>query len=139
MEHTINQRFADFLHSKKINYAEFARRAGMERQTVSNIAEGKTKDPKADFFTGVARAFPELNLRWLILGENPILIVRERGLDMVSDSEEPGKYEKRNKEVERLIETVHKLTLMMNDVPALREELERLKREVEELKKERKA
>lgn len=45
--------------------------------TVSYIVSGRTDKPKSDFFEALLKFYPELNLRWLLLGEEPMLLSEE--------------------------------------------------------------
>ena len=91
---SINQRFSDLLHSKKISGLRFAEITGMNHRTVNNIENGATKYPKADFFSAIAKHFPDVNFRWLLLGEGEmyhdgerITVVREPSAEYTSAGE----------------------------------------------------
>lgn len=70
----VNQRFELFLFNEKISAREFARNTGMTPQTVINISNGTTANPKSDFFIAVATHYPKLNLRWLLLEEGEMYL-----------------------------------------------------------------
>lgn len=65
-----------FLNEKEISQKDFATSVKMSHQTISNIMHGVTKQPKADFLIAIARYYPSLNLRWLLLGEGSMEIDR---------------------------------------------------------------
>lgn len=69
---SIKQRFESVLESVGLNQTEFASKAGYSRAALSNFINDKTKLPKADFFQAVKKAFPTLNLNWLIIGQGEI-------------------------------------------------------------------
>ena len=139
MENTVNQRFKQLLDSKNISQKHFCELTGMPPATVSNIYKGQTMQPKSDFFEAIAIFFPEINLRWLLLGDEPMVLSEGAGY-VIREPEGPGyqdgkEMQRMMRTIEQLTETIAQLTKMVNDVPALREEIERLKRDVEKLKK----
>jgi transcriptional regulator with XRE-family HTH domain len=147
---TVNQRFEKMLEVLKILPAHFAKKVGTDKNTVGNILSGKTKLPKADLFISIAKFFPEINLRWLLLGEGEMFSDKEVG--NVLRGPEPPPYGKKEenketgsdavrwlllKERMELIERTH--LLRAGEVEALRAEVERLKKRIEELDRSKKA
>lgn len=111
----------------------------MPQATVSNIYKGRTEQPKSDFFEAVAINYPDVNLRWLLLGEDPMLLSEGEGY-VIREPDSPGyenggELKRMMKTIEQLTDTIAHLTRMVNDVPALREEIEKMKKELEKLKK----
>ena len=74
---TINQRFELLLKAEKINQKKFGVKAGLSEKTVSNIINGRTKFPKSDFFQAIAKNYPHVNLRWMLLGEGDMYLSKE--------------------------------------------------------------
>lgn len=66
---TISQRLRLFLDEINLGQQEFANAIGVSKQVVSNAVNGRTKFPKSDFLIQVIRAYPQLNIYWLLLGE----------------------------------------------------------------------
>lgn len=69
LEYTIGQRFTLFIKKKNISQKIFSKTTSIAEKTVSNIANDNTRNPKSDFFAATLRHYPELSIRWLILGE----------------------------------------------------------------------
>ena len=65
----IGDRFVLFLREKKISQKEFCEQTGYGQQSLSKFIQGKTTNPGVQLFILVAEHFPELNIKWLMLGE----------------------------------------------------------------------
>lgn len=70
---TISQRFKDFLDVKNLTPTDIERITGYSRVSATNIRDGRTSLPKVDFIEALMRYFPDLNIRWLVLGEGEML------------------------------------------------------------------
>ncbi len=66
---TVRERFIQLLEAANYTQTDFATTSGYSRDAVTNFINGRTKLPKADFFQAVKKAFPALNLDWLITGQ----------------------------------------------------------------------
>ncbi len=66
---TVRERFIQLLEAANYSQTDFATAAGYSRDALTNFINGRTKQPKLDFFQAVKRAFPTLNLDWLITGQ----------------------------------------------------------------------
>ncbi|MCO6479474.1 MAG: helix-turn-helix transcriptional regulator [Phaeodactylibacter sp.] len=66
---TVRERFIQLLEAAGYTQTDFATKAGYSRDALTNFINGRTKLPKVDFFQAVKRAFPTLNLDWLITGQ----------------------------------------------------------------------
>lgn len=64
----MNFRLQQFLAAENITQAQFADLIGVARASVSHIIAGRNK-PGFDFIQSMSRAFPDLNLEWLIHGK----------------------------------------------------------------------
>ncbi len=130
---TINQRFANFLIFKKISQEEFSKISGITSATVSNIAKGDTKLPKADFFQAIAIHFPEINLRWLLLGEGSMELSPGELPTIAREPESEAAYKKEGQlpetweDVLEVLKDLSKAASIIPDLWARIERLERLK------------
>ena len=68
----IGDRFVIFLREKKITQKDFCNLTGYGQQSLSKLVQGKTPNPGVQLFVLVGQHFPELSLRWLIMGEGNI-------------------------------------------------------------------
>ena len=64
----MNRRLLQFLAAENISQAAFADKIHVARASVSHILKGRNK-PGYDFFEGVTRNYPSLNLEWLLTGK----------------------------------------------------------------------
>jgi transcriptional regulator with XRE-family HTH domain len=67
----MKDRLTQLLEKKKISPAEFADMIGVQRSNVSHILNGRN-NPGFSFIQKVLESFPDLNPRWLIMGEGDI-------------------------------------------------------------------
>ncbi len=71
---TVNERIAFFYEKHlKMTALAFARSLGMSKQAVSGLTNNVGSAPSFKFVETIAKTFPELNIRWLILGEGEML------------------------------------------------------------------
>lgn len=83
---SISDRFLHFLREKKISQIEFTQLTGIPQPTLSRFITGKVKSPKAELIIALANNFPELNLRWLLIGEDEMFISNnEMSIQQLSD------------------------------------------------------
>jgi len=64
----MNKRLMQFITAENISQSQFADNIGVARASVSHIIAGRNK-PGFDFVEKMARAFPALNIEWLITGK----------------------------------------------------------------------
>ncbi len=64
----MNKRLEQFLRAENISQSQFADSIGVARGSVSHILAGRNK-PGFDFLLNTAKAYPALNLEWLITGK----------------------------------------------------------------------
>lgn len=64
----MNNRLKQFLLAENISQSQFADTIGVARASISHILSGRNK-PGFEFFTNIARHYPNLNLTWLITGK----------------------------------------------------------------------
>ena len=65
---TFPERLKFLINQKKLSNAELAEKIGIQKSTVSHLLSGRNK-PGFDFLNNLAKAYPDINLRWLITGE----------------------------------------------------------------------
>ncbi|MBW6490847.1 MAG: helix-turn-helix transcriptional regulator [Lentimicrobium sp.] len=80
MEYSFNARFAKLLKAKGIKPSQVAKKMNVSRQVVDNYL-GNTL-PGFSHLLKIIGAFPEVNLRWLILGEGDEGVNEEELIDM---------------------------------------------------------
>lgn len=109
----------------------FSDLTGIDKGTVSNLANGGTKHPKADFFQAFVWHFPEVNLRWLLVGVGEMYLpegeLESSSMVLREPEEAPAVYQAQSRSVEQLSETVQRLTGLLSDCI---EEKERLRMKV---------
>jgi transcriptional regulator with XRE-family HTH domain len=71
---TIGERFALILKEKGVTQKSFSERIGYSEQSISKLMKGQTLSPKADLIAQIAVLLPDVNLRWLLLGEGEMFI-----------------------------------------------------------------
>jgi transcriptional regulator with XRE-family HTH domain len=68
----IGERFALVLKSKGVTQKSFSEKIGYSEQAISKLIKGQIQSPKADLIAQIAILFPDINLRWLLIGEGQI-------------------------------------------------------------------
>lgn len=63
----INDRVGQLLSLTGLTYEEFADMIGSKRPNIVNL-KGNRYRPSIDTLQGIARAFPFINMRWVLLG-----------------------------------------------------------------------
>lgn len=66
--HKMNRRLEQFLKAENISQSQFADSIGVARASVSHILSGRNR-PGFDFLLNMSKAYPALNLEWLITGK----------------------------------------------------------------------
>lgn len=64
----MDQRLQQFLMAENISQSQFADKLGVARASVSHILSGRNK-PGFDFIENLSRAYPTVNLEWVITGK----------------------------------------------------------------------
>jgi len=64
----MNKRLQQFIFAENISQSSFADTLGVARASVSHILSGRNK-PGFDFIESLTKAYPALNIEWLITGE----------------------------------------------------------------------
>lgn len=75
------ERILQFIDYKRISKSEFYRKTGL-----SNGFLDKVKDIGSSKLELILKAYPEINLKWLVLGEGEMLIVGS--VDVISDRDQ---------------------------------------------------
>ena len=65
----VKERVEFLLKQTGLSQSDFAAKSGYSRAVLSNFLTGKTDKPRIDFLDAIKRAFPTLDLNWLITGE----------------------------------------------------------------------
>ena len=73
----MNNRLKLFISAYNLSQSEFADRINVVRASVSHVLSGRNK-PSYDFITAIMKAYPELNMEWLMLGKGKMLITPEK-------------------------------------------------------------
>lgn len=68
----MNRRLQQFLDVENITQAQFAARINVAPASISHILAGRNK-PGYDFMLNTMKAFPDLNIEWLISGQGRML------------------------------------------------------------------
>lgn len=64
----MKQRLEQFLSAENISQTQFAESIGVARAAISHILSGRNL-PSYDFILNTIKAFPSLNIEWLLTGE----------------------------------------------------------------------
>jgi transcriptional regulator with XRE-family HTH domain len=60
---TINR----LLEAEKLSQIEFAKKVGVQRSNITHVLNGRSK-PSYDFLLNIIRAFPNINIEWIMTG-----------------------------------------------------------------------
>ena len=60
---TINR----LLEAEKLSQIDFAKKVGVQRSNITHVLNGRSK-PSYDFLLNIIRAFPSINIEWLMTG-----------------------------------------------------------------------
>jgi|AntRauTorckE5430_2_1112549.scaffolds.fasta_scaffold03327_5 transcriptional regulator with XRE-family HTH domain len=82
---TIGERLAILLKDKGISQKAFSKKIDYREQSISNLITGITKSPRADLVMEVARLFPDVNLRWLLLEEGEMFVNEDSASEQIID------------------------------------------------------
>ncbi len=104
---SIGERLAILLKEKGITQKAFSKKIEYREQSISNLIRGHTKNSNTDLMARTARFFPDVNLRWLILGEGEMLIKENSISDQVQRELEDLKDEN-SKLKDKIIELLEK-------------------------------
>lgn len=69
------------MNVKSLTAAELADKIGVQRSNVSHVLNGRN-NPSSVFIEKLLQTFPELDARWLILGEGEMLMRQEPQQEM---------------------------------------------------------
>tara|TARA_B100001750_G_C15471324_1_gene579965 strand:- start:537 stop:827 length:291 start_codon:yes stop_codon:yes gene_type:complete len=70
----MKKRFLEILKCKKLSSSQFADKINVSNSAVSHIINGRNK-PSLEIIQNILIKFPDINPRWLILGEGEIFSV----------------------------------------------------------------
>ena len=83
---TIGERFALILKKKGVTQKSFSERTKYSEQAISKVIKGQTQSPKADLITEIAVSIPDVNLRWLLIGEGEMFIDNQNGDNLILEN-----------------------------------------------------
>lgn len=110
----LSERIKDFLQEKNITQKDFCDVTGYNDRNLSNILTGRTKVPKIDLIAAFIKFYPEVDVRWLVLGEG----------EMFTDTSAPAnlgdKLENMESVIDHLARKVTELEVLKEQVRALR-------------------
>ncbi|HEY9113173.1 MAG TPA: helix-turn-helix transcriptional regulator [Bacteroidales bacterium] len=65
-------RIKRIIDDKQINAAQFADEIGVQRSALSHVLSGRN-NPSLDFMLKIKKAYPEINLDWLMIGSGQMI------------------------------------------------------------------
>lgn len=74
--HVMKERIKQFMDYMTLSAAELADQIGVQRSNVSHVMTGRN-NPSSSFLEKLLLTFPELDARWLIVGEGQMLRGKE--------------------------------------------------------------
>lgn len=78
-EESVGARIYQIIHALRMTQEEFGREIGSAKSTINTwINEDKKADPSLSSLVLMMKRFPNLNARFLLLGELPIFMDKER-------------------------------------------------------------
>jgi transcriptional regulator with XRE-family HTH domain len=69
----MRERILQIIEKEGISASEFADKIGVQRSNVSHVLNGRN-NPGFSFIQKIIEAFPDINTRWLMIGEGTIYI-----------------------------------------------------------------
>lgn len=72
----MKDRLLKFMQSKNISAGKLAEMIGVQPSAISHIMSGRNK-PGFDFLAGLFNKFPDLNPRWIIIGEGDMILTTD--------------------------------------------------------------
>lgn len=65
----LTERFKEFMEENSINASQLAENIGVQKSSISHILSGRNK-PSLDFVVKLLRAYPTLDIYWLLNGKS---------------------------------------------------------------------
>lgn len=85
----INERIMQVIKHYELNKNSFAKKIGVSSNSViENIVAGRQSKPSYDVLSKIAVAFNDVHLRWLLNGEGEMLISKEYGRELSTESKQ---------------------------------------------------
>lgn len=123
----------DYLQSKGkvLRKKALADTIGYTRSVVSNAYNGKEDFATPEFLVAFCKAFPEINLEWLLTGEGDMLqapqMARDGFLQVMANDTKPYTQESRDGQISRLLDMIDerdaKIEALLKENAGLRAEL----------------
>lgn len=79
METSFNERFTCLLKAMEMKPVQAAQKMHVSRQVIDNYMRSTV--PRFTHLVEIIKAFPQVDIKWLILGEDSVKIVEETGAD----------------------------------------------------------
>lgn len=76
----MKKRIEYIVSNEGMSYLKFAQEIGVSAGSITHIISGRN-NPSLDIVVKIAHRFPHYNLRWLVLGELPILTIETSSCD----------------------------------------------------------
>jgi transcriptional regulator with XRE-family HTH domain len=107
---TIGERFALILKKKGVTQKSFSERTKYSEQAISKVIKGQTQSPKADLIAEIAVLLPDVNLRWLLLGEGEMFFNHSNNDNLILENSrlKDELLDSKNKVIELLEKINHK-------------------------------
>lgn len=84
----MKDRIIQFLAAEKISPAEFADKIGVQRSSMSHILNGRNY-PSASFLQKMLQAYPNMNPRWLMIGDGTMNMPSASAVTEIADTDFP--------------------------------------------------
>lgn len=91
---SINSRIEQVIENKGFNKNSFSVKTGILPQTLHHIVGGRLTKPSYDVISKILQSFPDINARWLILGEDNDKSINKNGQEVAGDQEKKTNHQK---------------------------------------------
>ncbi|MEY2666991.1 MAG: hypothetical protein RLZZ384_1162 [Pseudomonadota bacterium] len=104
----INDRITLVRKSKLLNQKVFSEKTGIARSTLSEVESGKNR-PSSELIAGIANAFDDINIEWLLTGKGEMLKHSANSIDLskveqILELIEPLNDERKNEVLRTIVE-----------------------------------
>ena len=110
----MNTRIRQFMEYKGIAPSELADAIGVQRSNITHVLQGRNK-PGFQFITKILETFPEINAKWLIIGEGEMLESMRPQQSVLFPPVAPGKNTSEGKKIPEASEEVTNTTQSVPD------------------------
>ncbi len=85
----MNKRVKELINLLEMSYADFAEKVGVQPSSISHIVSGRNK-PSVDFIQKIHKAYPDLNIDWLLFGTGQPFEKTSNEADQKTNTELPS-------------------------------------------------